>query len=155
MRCTRFTLSRCAILIVACASICRAQQASGTRLPFFRMRNIPGMQVVFSAPGMGIDEQEPLVLACERAQDFEQQHVLVHVGEVSCVVLVAVFHGSPERRALIHVGAGRNIPQASGGAMGLGGDSAGSGFSAGSPLAALNGIACTFPGKPGTGPDRV
>ena len=48
---------------------------------------------------MGVDEQQPLVLARERAQDFEQQHVLVDVGEVAGVILVTILHETRMFRA--------------------------------------------------------
>ena len=53
------------------------------------------MQIVVAAPGVRVDEQQTLVLARERTQDFEQQNVLVHVGEIAGVILVTVFHGTP------------------------------------------------------------
>ena len=53
------------------------------------------VQVVFAAPRVGVDEQQALVLARERTQHFEQQHVLVDVGEVAGVILVAILHGTP------------------------------------------------------------
>ena len=71
------------------------QQPGDARLPLGRMFRITGMQVVFAAAGMGVDEQQALVLARQRIQDFEQHHVFVDVGEVAGVILMAIFHGTP------------------------------------------------------------
>ena len=79
------------------------QQLRGARLPLGRMLAIARMQVVVAAARVRVDEQQALVLARERAQDFEQQHVLVDVGEVAGVILVAIFHGTPaSRRARLY-----------------------------------------------------
>ena len=76
-----------------------AEQARRAGLPLGRMRAVAGMQLVLAAPGVGVDEQQPLVLAGERAQDFEQQHVFVDVGEIAGVILMAVLHETPAPRA--------------------------------------------------------
>ena len=71
------------------------QQPRGAGLPFSRMLAVAGMQVVIPAARVCVDEQQALVLAHERMQDFEQGHVFVDVGEVAGVILVAIFHGTP------------------------------------------------------------
>ena len=78
------------------------QEFRRARLPLRGMRCIAGMQVVVAASRERVHEQQSLVLARERAQHLEQQHVLVHVREVARVVLVSVFHG-----CALYTGAGR------------------------------------------------
>ena len=68
------------------------EQPRDARLPLCGMLRIARMQLVQAAAGVCIHEQQALVLARERRQHFEQQHVLVDVGEVAGVILVAVFH---------------------------------------------------------------
>src|SRR5262245_8882585 len=68
------------------------EQPRRPRLPFGRVLCITGMQFIAAAARMRVDEQQALVLAGERVQDFEHQYVFVDVGEVAGVVLVAVFH---------------------------------------------------------------
>jgi len=50
----------------------RSEQARRARLPFRRMRTVAGMQLVHAMAGMRVDEQQALVLARQRDQDFEQ-----------------------------------------------------------------------------------
>ena len=83
------------------------EQARDARLPLGRMFAVAGMQVVVAAARVRVDEQQALVLARQRAQDFEQQDVLVDVGEIAGVILMAVLHETPApaRCAFIHCSA--------------------------------------------------
>ena len=99
------------------------EQARGACLPFGRMLGVAGMQVILAAAGMGVDEQQALVLARQRTQDFQQQDVLVDVGEVAGMILVTILHETfcacravytlsrggaktmPENATVAHVGA--------------------------------------------------
>ena len=58
------------------------------------MLRVARMQVVVASSRVRVDEQQAFVLARERTQDFEQQHVLVDVGKITGVVLVTIFHGT-------------------------------------------------------------
>ena len=60
------------------------------------MCRVTGMQFVFAAAGMCVDEQQALVLAGEGPQDFEQQDMFVDVGEIPGVILMAIFHGTQD-----------------------------------------------------------
>src|SRR4051812_34061804 len=72
----------------------RGEQFRDAGLPFGWMLRVAGMEVVFSAAGVRIDEQEALVLARHRREHIQQQDVLVDVGEISGVILMAIFHGT-------------------------------------------------------------
>src|SRR6188472_264387 len=70
----------------------RCQQFGHPRLPFSRMLCVAGMQVVFAAARVRVHEQQRFVLARQCAEDVEQQHMLVDVGEIASVILMAVLH---------------------------------------------------------------
>src|SRR5665213_2033070 len=49
-------------------------------------------QVVAAGTGVRIEIEEALVLALQCPQQRAQRHMLVHVGEISSVKAVAIFH---------------------------------------------------------------
>ena len=73
-------------------------------------------EIVEAASGMGVEQQQPRVLALQCPQQRQQRHVLVHVREVAGMEGVAVFH----RPASGGVGAVRSGGLPLGGALRFG-----------------------------------